>query len=526
MAAAVNHMRLYALIFSVRTVLWAAIVPMAIVSLNGCLIKPHALDQQEVRARVVKDYQAILSGGEPISEPIDLYEAVARALKYNLDARVKTMQAQLAHQQLNVANYTLLPQVSANAGYDGRNNFSGGVGRSLVTGRQAVEPFTSSEKNVMTGNLALSWDVLDFGLSFVRAQQAADNVMIAEEEKRRIAVRLVQEVRGAYWRAVSAERILQRVQFLEQSVTKALDSAQQIVERKLQSPLTPLNYRRDLLNMQREVRRLVREFSPAKTQLASLMGLSPGTPFDLVMPPNVTSVPVVNLDSQKMEEQALLLRPELRTIDYQKRINAKEARAVFLELFPSLKISLGGYYNSNSFLLYQNWLAYAAQVSWNLLSVFRTPAKLKAIEAHGQVLEAQSLALTLSILTEVHVGAVQFVHAKQEYEDALNYYGTQTAIVEQTKNLWLARRANDLTLIRERVNDVVANVRLDAARSGVETAYATLRASLGEDAVPVSMGEQNLAQLAGSLRKLWEVSEPMISNVERRPVAHATAVAR
>lgn len=65
-------MRVYALLFSVRTVLRAAIVPMAIVSLNGCLIKPRALDQQEVRARVVMDYQAILSGGEPISEPIDL----------------------------------------------------------------------------------------------------------------------------------------------------------------------------------------------------------------------------------------------------------------------------------------------------------------------------------------------------------------------------------------------------------------------------------------------------------------------
>ncbi|MBH0197548.1 MAG: TolC family protein [Nitrospira sp.] len=135
---------------------------------------------KDVRARVVKDFHSISSIEEPISGPVDIHEAVARALKYNLDAKVKTMQAQLAHQQLNVANYTLLPQVSANAGFDGRNNFSGGVGRSIVSGRQAVEPFTSSEKNVTTGNLALSWDVLDFVLSFIRAQQAADNVMIAE----------------------------------------------------------------------------------------------------------------------------------------------------------------------------------------------------------------------------------------------------------------------------------------------------------------------------------------------------------
>ncbi|MGC4098028.1 MAG: TolC family protein [Nitrospira sp.] len=510
----------------VHTMLWAFAVLVSEFSLNGCLVKPEALQEDDVRTRVSKDLFTIATVKEPINGPIDIYEAVARAIKYNLDAKVKTMQAQLAHQQLNVANYTLLPQISANAGFDGRNNFSGGVGRSLLTGRQLIEPFTSAEKNINYANLALSWDVLDFGLSFVRAQQAADNVLIAEEEKRRIAVRLIQEVRSAYWRAVSADRVLQRVQFLDESVAKALDSAQQIVDQKLQAPLAPLSYRRDLLNVQREVRKLFRELSTAKTQLASMMGLPPETVLDLVMPPRSVSMPAMSLDTQRMEEQALLLRPELRAIDYQKRINAKEARAVFLELFPSLKLSFGGYYNSNSFLLYQNWLAYATQVSWNLLSVFRTPAKLKAIEAHGQVLDAQSLALSLTILTEIHVGVAQFLQAKQEFYDAGNYYETQAAIVEQTKSLWLNKRTNDLTLIRERVNDVLADVRWDVARSDVETAYATLRASLGDDAVPVSMGEQNIAQLADWLRKLWESNDFTIADVGRRSVVHATAVSQ
>lgn len=507
-----------------RTTSRAVLVSVVLLSLNGCLIRPHALDTQEIKGRVAKDFLAISSIEEPITKPIDLYEAVARALKYNLDSKAKAIQVQLAHQQLNVAHYSLLPQVSANAGFDGRNNFSGGVGQSILTGRQAVEPFTSAEKNIYSGNLALSWDVLDFGLSFIRAQQAADNVMIAEEEKRRIAVRLVQDVRSAYWRAVSAERVLPRVQFLNDSVDKALESTQRIVDQKLQAPLTPLNYQRDLLNIQREVRRLYRELGTAKAQLASMMGLPPGTLFDIVIPARTPGVPVVNLDSQKMEEQALLLRPELRAIDYKKRINAKETKAVFLELFPSMKVSFGGYYNSNSFLLYQNWLTYAAQVSWNLLSVFRTPAKLKAIEANGQLLDVQSLALSLSILTEVHVGATQFVLAKQEYQDAWNYQRTQAAIVEHTKNLWVTQRTNDLTLIRERANDVAADVRLDSARSGLETAYATLMASVGEEAVPVSMGQQSLAELAESIRQLWEPSGLTMSETERRPEAHATPV--
>jgi outer membrane protein, multidrug efflux system len=507
------------------TAVWAIMGVTTLLTMSGCLIKPRPMETGEIQARAVKDLLAISTVKEPVSRPIDLYEAMARAVKYNLDVKAKAIQIQLAHQQLNVAHYSLLPHVAANAGFDGRNNFAGGVGQAILTGRPAVEPFTSSEKNVTSGNLALSWDVLDFGLSYVRAQQAADNVMVAEEEKRRLAVRLIQDVRGAYWRAVSAERVLPRIQLLDDSVSKALESTKQIVGQKLQAPLTPLNYQRDLLNIQREVRRLFRELSTAKAQLASMMGLPPGAPFQLIVPPRETAIPVVNLDSQKMEEQALLLRPELRTIDYKKRINAKEVKAVFLELFPSMKLSLGGYYNSNSFLLYQNWMSYAAQASWNLLSVFRTPAKLKAIQANGHMLDVQSMALSLSILTEVHVGATQFVLAKQEYQDARNYQQTQAAIVEQTKSLWLTHRSNDLTLIREQANDVAADVRLDTARAGLETAYATLMASVGEEAVPASMAEQNVVQLTESIRDYWESSGFTISGVERRTEPHATPVA-
>ena len=108
---------------------------------------------------------------------------------------------------------------------------------------------------------------------------------------------------------------------------------------------------------------------------------------------------MVNLNTERMEEQALLYRAELRSIDYQKANQCQRKRErCFWNCFPNLKLSLGGYYSSNSFFLYQNWLGYASQVSWNLVSAFRMPAKLKAVEAHRQVLDAQSTALTLTIL--------------------------------------------------------------------------------------------------------------------------------
>ncbi len=72
-----------------------------IVAISGCMVKPYVLTQDDVQTRVTKDLETVSTLQEPLSGPIDLYEAIARALKYNLDAKVKAMQAQLAHQQLN-----------------------------------------------------------------------------------------------------------------------------------------------------------------------------------------------------------------------------------------------------------------------------------------------------------------------------------------------------------------------------------------------------------------------------------------
>ncbi|MDF0677285.1 MAG: hypothetical protein P0120_23560 [Nitrospira sp.] len=88
----------------------------------------------------MKDFQAISSIEEPITKSIDLYEAIARAPKSNLDVQVKTMQVQLAHQELNLAHCSALLQVSANVGCEGRNDFGGGVGQLLITGLKRLNP--------------------------------------------------------------------------------------------------------------------------------------------------------------------------------------------------------------------------------------------------------------------------------------------------------------------------------------------------------------------------------------------------
>lgn len=484
----------------------------AVIGVNGCAIKPIPLTTEEVESRVKKDRAVLTNEQEPLAGPVDLYEAMARALKYNLEARVELMHKMLAQTQLDLSHYAMLPRLAANAGFDGRSNFSGGTAYSLLTGQQVLQPFTSAEKNIFSADLSLSWNVLDFGLSYLRAKQAADDVLIADEERRRVANRVMQDVRIAYWRAVSAERILPSLKLLDEWVKAALDKAQAVQDERLNSPLVPLQYKLDLLNTQRYIQQLFRELNTAKLQLAALINLPPEQEKDLalIVPEREAQTVKLPPDMAVLEDRALVARPELRMIDYRRRINAQEARAAILEMMPSLNLLVGENYNSNKFLFNNHWAAYAARASWNLLNLLRYPARAKTIQAQDKVLHTQNLALTMAVLSQVHVSVAQVAHAKKEVSTAALYYDTQSQITEQTRLAWRTARLSEQALLRERVAQVAAQLRYDAVEAEAQTAWAALLAAVGEDVLPNDLEqEQSLSDLALQLRTRWKKSKEL-----------------
>ncbi len=486
---------------------------LAAIGLSSCAVTPIPLTREEVRSRAQEDRAVLIKDQEPVSGPIDLYEAMARALKYNLDARVELMHKMLAQTQLDLSHYAMLPRLAANAGFDGRDNYSGGVGRSLVTGIDNLSPFTSSEKNVFSADLSLSWNVLDFGMSYIRAKQAADDVLIAEEERRRVANRVMQDVRAAYWRAVSAERILPSLKMLDEWVKTALEKAQAVQDEKLSTPLVPLQYRLELLNTQRYIQQLFRELNIAKLHLVALINLPPGQEQEmkLMVPEREAGTLNLPLDMTMLEDRALEARPELRQIDYRRRINARETKAAILEMIPSLNFQVGGNYNGNALLFHQHWAAYAARTSWNLLNIFRYPARAKTIEAQDKVLHTQNLALTMAIMSQVHVSVAQVAYAKKETSTAKLYHDTQSQISEQTRLGWRIGRQSEQAVLRERVNQVAAQLRYDAIESELQTSWASLLAAIGEDVLPNDLTrEQSVSDLALEIRTRWAKSKELI----------------
>ena len=473
--------------------------------LGGCAtVVPVPLTDDELHRAVTSSVERVAAHQEPIAASIGLYEAMARALKYNLDYRVELMSQALRVSELDLTRYDMLPQLVANAGYSARNNQAGSSSLSLLSGRESLEPSTSTDQRMFTSDLTLSWDILDFGLSYVRAQQKADEVLGTMEQRRKVANRIVEDVRTAYWRAVSAERLLGKMQELETTVRSALEESRTLEKRGTTSPLAALNFQRELIQIRAELQRLQRDLVISKRQLGALMNVPPEQDFQLVLPARESTAQSIDMTPSDMLTSALYHRPELREVRYRARVNRREMEAVLLKAMPSLKAFAGIQYDSNSYLYQQDWVGMGARASWNLINVYRYPAAKKAVQDQQALLSERELALTMAVMTEVHVSRIRFGHLSAELATAGERLDVQKRILDKIRSGAQAGSVSQQTLIREEMNTLTEEVRHDIVFADLQNARANTYAAIGMDTFgPEVSGRESIATLAASLERLW-----------------------
>lgn len=476
----------------------------ALLGLAGCSTTPAPVNHDQRAVNTFQRLRDTIAKEEPVTGPISLYEAMARAIKYNLDSRIEAMDEALKLKQLELKRFDMLPNLVVQSGFVGRNNDAGSRSRSLLSGNQSLEPSTSSERRSTNSEIRASWDVLDFGLAYVRSLQQANEARISAERRRKVMTRIVEDVRTAYWRAVSADRTFKRLSQVEGLALKALAQAEALESRRVASPLTVLAFQRDLLGVQTEVQKLQRELTLAKNQLAALMNLTPETAYQLVLPDRTDVVPELPGSANDMVLAGLRFRPEMHEAGYRRQITELEDRASLLRSLPSLKTMLGLNYDSNQFLYNNDWLDFSARVSWSVMSVFRRPREKAALLAELDVQDQRDLALTMAVMTQVHVARVRFVRLAQELTVVRQSNGVQARLTETSRGAYKARAISQQNLVREEMNAVLAEVRYDTAYADLQNAYANLYASMGLDNFDLKLdGSEPLAEMAEKLEVHW-----------------------
>ncbi|MBL8471747.1 MAG: TolC family protein [Rhodocyclaceae bacterium] len=453
--------------------------------LAGCAISPSPITSEQRAAQVQLDRAAMYRDQEPLTAPLTLQAAMARAVNYNLENRVKLMEQALAMGQVDLARYDMLPRLTAAAGYFTRNNDLVTDSVDVNTRLPVLSNTTSQERTHHTFDLSLTWNVLDFGVSYYQAHQQADRSLIARERQRKTLHALIQQVRQAYWLAVGAQALEGRVDPLLQQVNRALADAERVEAEKLRPPLETLNYRKAMLDIVRQLEAIRDELTQAKPRLASLMNLAPGTPYSLVVPATLKT-PVLPLTLDGMEERALRERPELYEADLQERISAAEAKKAVLRMLPGVELSFGPHYDSNAFLHNNNWVDAGLRVTWNLFNLLSGPKQKEIAEAQVEVARTQRLALSMAVLTQVHVSWQEFQGRQRQYELAQKLWEIDDRILEHTRIGAQNDAQSRLNEIRSGVSALMADYRRYQNYANLQTAYGQAIASVGMDPIAVA----------------------------------------
>ncbi|MDQ6965726.1 MAG: TolC family protein, partial [Mariprofundaceae bacterium] len=340
-------------------------------------------EQKEI---IEQDRQAIFAGQPPISKKLDLYDAMARALKYNVDYRTKLFEKQVALGQYDLSKYKFLPAFNVGSAINYRSNLP--IADSLDTGTNLRVPSfaTASDRTIRTADVRMIWNLLDFGVTYYQVKQEGNKALMADEARRKVVSQLLRDVRSAYWRAAIAQMMQPKIERILSEAREALDSSSEAQRKGLASPVKVLEYRKALLKLVDTLENLFNQMEMAKTQLASLINEPLGQDFELdipaELPMDVANVPFC---LPKMEELALLNKPEIREEIYRKRISVAETRKATLRMLPGLQLSSGENYSSNSFLHNKAWTAAGAQVTWNIFNILSGPAAIKVSKANESV---------------------------------------------------------------------------------------------------------------------------------------------
>ena len=419
---------------------------------------------------------------------------MARAVAYNLRYRVAEIERDIANAELEKSNFEMLPTLEANAARD----------------RNSVKISNSDDRIVSTASATFAWNILDLGVSYARANQQADEVLITQEQERKALQDIIRQVNAAFWRAAAGQRLLIKVHTIARDLQVAMKASREMERTRATDVITAVAFRRGIVQSVKQALAIRRELQEARAELAELLNIRPGTNFELALPAMKAGLPRLPMSIENLEIFALENRPELRVEKYNERISDWQAREALYNLLPGLKFSVGQNYSSDSSNLSTNWISTGVSMGMNLFKLFSGSSEFEIAEGRAELARRQRLALSLAVLTQVHMSRIKFHSAAQQMRLAHE-------IAESDRKLTRLVRTDGQFLN----NDYFEAVRLatqqlrsemDEQRSYVDlvSAHADLMHAIGLDLFPDNVPLNDIAALGNAIRAMmaqWSISD-------------------
>jgi outer membrane protein TolC len=465
--------------------------------LTGCAsVVPQLVSPTEIATQAAADRRVGTADIEPIRGPLSLDEAIARALKYNLERRTRMMEEALALNQLDVSQYDMLPRAVAAAGYSQRSEYLTTRSIDAVTGAPSLaNPSISSDKHHGVADLGLTWSLLDFGLSYYSAKQGADRLLIAAEHRRKAMHLLIQDVRTAFWRTAGAQKLRGDVRKAIQLAEDALADARKAEQERVRSPLDSLRYQRQVLENVRLLEAIDHDLATARVELAHLVNAPLAFDLAVAEPQEAVNRQLLDQPVQQMEEAAILRNADLREQFYGARIARDESEKILLRLFPNLSLNFNLRYDSDRFLVHNRWNEAGAQLSYSLLNILSAPAQKRLAEAGVALADQRRVATQMAVVAQVHVARLQYASAYQQFVRADAIYDVDARINRIIVAGGQAQTQSKLDQVSSNTTTILSQLRRYQALALMHAAASKLQATMGAEPELPSVRESSLKEL-------------------------------
>ena len=385
---------------------WGTFIALALTCLVGCrAVEDRRRTRRENAAAELTKLSAPVL---PLYAPLTLDEAIQRALAHNLDYQLLRLDRDLREEEASGARFKMLPNliVSAEANYRSRVRAVRSKILDADTGGTFPAYAYSAPKDNVLADMQLAWNLLDFGISYFRSRQAENQILIAEQQARRAGQNLALDVTLTYYRAVAADRAADQARDMLGRIQKHQQVIRRQIDGKVLGEIKGLDSEEALVLMRMKLQDFETEHRSAKSELASLIGLAPGSEMEFA-PVDFEILPQqITLDVHALEQEALENRPELYEQDLQEKVMLDEVNAAIVDLFPSPVASLGLEHDSNRYLKYHTWHTAGLRASWNLLALPQRMSRVKQAKLKVEMVKERRIALACGVLAQTHLAVI------------------------------------------------------------------------------------------------------------------------
>jgi len=384
---------------------------------NGCVKSKRTIESTRIsNSQQDKKYFECVKIDTP--SQMTLEDIVEIALNQNLDLYVKELEYEIQKEAATGAKLDMLPELLFSGEANKRNNNPGSSSASLIPGVPPAPPSVSSDKRTTRWNITLTWNLLDFGISYYKARQEANAVLIQYFEYERLKQNLVLDLTVHYWNAVAAlEAFLRTEKFIEVLKTHEV-ALVRASDTHLISQTRVLTTQEKILEYEFKMKEYQREYHFAMSELTRLMGLPPSVEFELIYDrekPLTIDLPHIH----SLEEIALQERPELYNYDMEEKISIDEVRVAFLELFPGSSMFAGYNYDENRFLVNNYWNLVGLKTAWDLFSIPTAIRRERIAKQQVSLARRNRLAISLATISQVNLAYLLYLDDMDRHTLAL-----------------------------------------------------------------------------------------------------------